>query len=348
MNAKRRAELSHACCRQSLRPRKSPARTRAGARARHRTERHCSARFASSACCATSISRCYLPMRYEDETRSSGSADAPDGDMAQVEAVVTDSEIVFRPRRQLIVTRRRRQRHAASCASSISTVADRSSWRSARGCACAAKCAADSSGTQMVHPAVKAARHSVAGRADAGLSDHGRRVAGVSAQGDRQRVVAHRCRSCCRDARAGDLQPLGACRTCVAALRLAAPPAPDVDEAALVDRTHPAWRADQVRRIAGAAVVAEARARRARAAQRGAGHAAARWPERALPARLLKPRCRFALTGAQQRVGRRDRARSDAAVIRCSACCRAMSAAARPSSPRWRRRRRSTPATRPR
>ena len=46
----------------------------------------------------------YLPMRYEDETRIVRLADTRDGDMAQIEAVVTESEVVFRPRRQLIVT----------------------------------------------------------------------------------------------------------------------------------------------------------------------------------------------------------------------------------------------------
>jgi ATP-dependent DNA helicase RecG len=46
----------------------------------------------------------YLPMRYEDETRIVRLADVRDGESAQIEAVVTDSEVVFRPRRQLIVT----------------------------------------------------------------------------------------------------------------------------------------------------------------------------------------------------------------------------------------------------
>lgn len=46
----------------------------------------------------------YLPMRYEDETRIVRLADTRDGDMAQVEGVVTECEVVFRPRRQLIAT----------------------------------------------------------------------------------------------------------------------------------------------------------------------------------------------------------------------------------------------------
>ena len=45
----------------------------------------------------------HLPLRYEDETRITRIADAHDGEPAQVEGVVTDSRIEFRPRRQLVV-----------------------------------------------------------------------------------------------------------------------------------------------------------------------------------------------------------------------------------------------------
>ncbi len=46
----------------------------------------------------------HLPLRYEDETRITRLTDARDGDMVQIEAQVTHSEVVFRPRRQLRVT----------------------------------------------------------------------------------------------------------------------------------------------------------------------------------------------------------------------------------------------------
>ena len=46
----------------------------------------------------------HLPLRYEDETRITRLADARDGDMVQVEGEVTQSDIAFRPRRQLRVT----------------------------------------------------------------------------------------------------------------------------------------------------------------------------------------------------------------------------------------------------
>ena len=45
----------------------------------------------------------HLPLRYEDETRITALADAPPGSAAQFEVDVVDSEIAYRPRRQLIV-----------------------------------------------------------------------------------------------------------------------------------------------------------------------------------------------------------------------------------------------------
>jgi ATP-dependent DNA helicase RecG len=45
----------------------------------------------------------HLPLRYEDETKLVPIASLRDGDNAQVEGVVTDSRIQFRPRRQLVV-----------------------------------------------------------------------------------------------------------------------------------------------------------------------------------------------------------------------------------------------------
>jgi ATP-dependent DNA helicase RecG len=46
----------------------------------------------------------HLPHRYEDETRITRLKDAREGDTVQIEAAVTDCEVTFRPRRQLVVT----------------------------------------------------------------------------------------------------------------------------------------------------------------------------------------------------------------------------------------------------
>ena len=45
----------------------------------------------------------HLPLRYEDETRITSLADAQDGDTVQIEAIVRDHAIQYRPRRQLVV-----------------------------------------------------------------------------------------------------------------------------------------------------------------------------------------------------------------------------------------------------
>ncbi|MDP1782909.1 MAG: ATP-dependent DNA helicase RecG, partial [Hydrogenophaga sp.] len=46
----------------------------------------------------------HLPLRYEDETRIVTLRGARDGQLAQIEGTVTNSEITQRPRRQLLVT----------------------------------------------------------------------------------------------------------------------------------------------------------------------------------------------------------------------------------------------------
>ena len=44
----------------------------------------------------------HLPLRYEDETRLTPIAEAREGAPVQVEGTVIDSQIAYRPRRQLI------------------------------------------------------------------------------------------------------------------------------------------------------------------------------------------------------------------------------------------------------
>ncbi|MFA7557261.1 MAG: ATP-dependent DNA helicase RecG, partial [Hydrogenophaga sp.] len=46
----------------------------------------------------------HLPLRYEDETRITTLAQAREGEVVQLEGVVTQQEITYRPRRQLLVT----------------------------------------------------------------------------------------------------------------------------------------------------------------------------------------------------------------------------------------------------
>ncbi|HEX7888873.1 MAG TPA: ATP-dependent DNA helicase RecG [Ramlibacter sp.] len=46
----------------------------------------------------------HIPLRYEDETRIVTLRDAREGDTVQIEATVTESQVQYRPRRQLVVT----------------------------------------------------------------------------------------------------------------------------------------------------------------------------------------------------------------------------------------------------
>jgi ATP-dependent DNA helicase RecG len=46
----------------------------------------------------------HIPLRYEDETRIVKLRDAREGDTVQIEATITDSQVQYRPRRQLVVT----------------------------------------------------------------------------------------------------------------------------------------------------------------------------------------------------------------------------------------------------
>ena len=46
----------------------------------------------------------HLPLRYEDETTVTRMQDCQEGDLAQIEGVVTASEVKYQPRRQLLVT----------------------------------------------------------------------------------------------------------------------------------------------------------------------------------------------------------------------------------------------------
>ena len=62
----------------------------------------------------------HLPLRYEDETTLASLADARDGDTVQVEVIVRDHAIQYRPRRQLVV--HARDAHAANDADASLTL----------------------------------------------------------------------------------------------------------------------------------------------------------------------------------------------------------------------------------
>lgn len=236
----------------------------------------------------------YLPMRYEDETRVVRLADTRDGDMAQIEAVVTDSEVVFRPRRQLIVTV---DDGSDTCQLRFFNFYPSQQKQLAVGAKVRVRGEVRGGfvGRQMMHPAVKAAGTAL----PEALTPVYSTIAGLA-----QPVLRREVRSGLARAVLDETLPPGAAPHGAWDLRRALSflhyPAPDVAIATLEDHSHPAWqrlKADELL----AQQLSQLQARRARAAQRApvlevdaSGGALHRDLLAALP---------FALTGAQQRVG---------------------------------------------
>ena len=228
---------------------------------------------------------------------------------AQVEGVVTESRD---PVPAAPPARRHARRRAAAtwcCASSTSTRRSRRRSRPAQRVRVRGEARGGFFGLEMVHPAFKVVTPGtpLADRADAGLSDHARScrrpylrkavAAGLRARRPR--------RACCRR---------GSCRAGLPTpARGAAHPAParrpDVDAAALEDRTPSGLAAPEVRRAAGAAAVAAAApSASASASARRRSRARARRPARA---------------AARRAAVRADRARSTASPPRSRATWRA-------------------------
>ena len=267
----------------------------------------------------------HLPLRYEDETVLTPIEAARHGAPALVEGEVVASDVAFRPRRQLVVQVRD--------ASGVLFARFLNFYQSqARALAPGTRVRLFGEvrpgffGDEMVHPRYRVLRGPEPLPASltpvypttAGLG------AGAAPQADRRGARARRPR---RHAARGD--PRRARSRAVRAVRAAAPPSAPGGRPHGARNPHPpGMAADEVRRAARAAALdADALSRAARA-----GRAAARAARRSL-ARLLA-QLPFQLTRAQRRAWgeiERDLARP----IRCTACCRAMSAAARRS---WRRR----------
>lgn len=290
----------------------------------------------------------HLPMRYEDETQLTPIGELIPGDIAQTEGVVFDNEIAYRPRRQLLVKIHDEAgdeltlRFLNFYGSQVKQMAIGVRLR-VRG-----DVRGGFFGLEMVHPAVRPVDEdtplpqaltpvypSTAGVSQAYLRKAiDSAISRVSLPELLPEPIAH-----------AYLKPLDVPGLLDAVKTLHHPRA-DSDETALIDGTHPAWTRIKFEELL-AQQLSLKRAheeRRTRAApampRRLAGD------EQSLVVRLLQA-LPFALTGAQQRVVA-EIAGSSRSRIRCSVSYRAMSAAARPSSRRSRRRRPSTPVIRPR
>ncbi|CAN7208939.1 MULTISPECIES: ATP-dependent DNA helicase RecG [unclassified Variovorax] len=236
----------------------------------------------------------YLPMRYEDETRIVRLADTRDGDTAQIEAVVRDCEVVFRPRRQLIVTV---DDGSDTCQLRFFNFYPSQQKQLAVGARVRVRGEVRGGfvGRQMMHPTVKAAGTEL----PQALTPVYSTIAGLAQPMLRREVRSGLARAVLDETIPPALAPSGAWEL-RRALSFLHYPAPDVAMATLEDHSHPAWqrlKADELL----AQQLSQLQARRARAAQRAPVLSAAASGD-SLYKELLAT-LPFALTGAQHRVG---------------------------------------------
>ncbi len=237
----------------------------------------------------------YLPMRYEDETRVVRLADTRDGDTAQVEGVITECEVVFRPRRQLIATLDDgsdtvQLRFFNFYPSQQKQLAPGARVR-VRG-----EIKGGFVGRTIMHPAVKAAGTPL----PLALTPIYSTIAGLAQPILRRAVQAGLARAPLHAIVPNPMMPEGAwgLREALSFLHY---PAPDVAVATLEDHSHPAWQRLKAEELL-AQQLSQLQARRERAAQRAP---ALRAPIEAgsLHAQLLGV-LPFQPTGAQQRADR--------------------------------------------
>jgi len=236
----------------------------------------------------------YLPMRYEDETRVVRLVDLYEGDVGQIEAVVTESEVTFRPRRQLIVTV---DDGSDTCQLRFFNFYPSQQKQLAVGARVRVRGEVRGGfvGRQMMHPTVKAAGTVLP---DA-LTPVYSTIAGLAQPVLRREVRAGLARAVLDETVPAQIGLRGAWPL-RDALNFLHYPTPDVSIAALEDHSHPAWQRLKAEELL-AQQLSQLQARRERAAQRAPMLRPTDSSE-ALHTRLLAV-LPFGLTGAQQRVG---------------------------------------------
>jgi len=248
----------------------------------------------------------HLPLRYEDETRVTALADARDGELVQIEAQVTRSEITFRPRRQLRVTVDdgsdtcvlRFINFYPSHQKTLSVGARVRVRGEIRGGSFAG-----GFGREMVHPGFRPA----SGDLPSALTPVYPTVAGLPQAYLRKAVLGGLSRADLSEtvpetgfSRKKLPQPLWSLRE---ALQFLHHPTPDAALAILEDRSHPAWQRLKAEELL-AQQLSQLQARRARAAMRAPALSGPvmRGPQCTFHDQLLE-RLPFRLTLAQQRAG---------------------------------------------
>ena len=238
----------------------------------------------------------HLPLRYEDETRITRIADAREGQAVQVEGVVADCHVAFRPRRQLVVriddgsdTLTLRFLHFYPSQQKALAVGTRVRVRG--------ELRGGFLGREMVHPVVKAVRE------DTPLAEALTPVYPTSAQLP-QPYLRKAVASALARAPLAELLPPGSVPdglpTLKDALAFLHHPAPAVPLATLEDRSHPAWQRLKFDELL-AQQLSQLQAQRERAALRAPALHADAARAQGLHAGLLAA-LPFALTAAQSRV----------------------------------------------
>jgi ATP-dependent DNA helicase RecG len=237
----------------------------------------------------------HIPLRYEDETRIVKLRDAREGDTVQIEATVTDAQVQYRPRRQLVVTV---DDGSDTCVLRFFSFYPSQQKSLAVGARLRIRGELKGGflGWQMVHPTYKVA----GGELPQALTPVYSTVAGLPQAYLRKAVATGLERADLGETVPPDAPPVPGGATAWPlrrALQFLHHPTPEVSLAALEDRSHPAWLRLKAEELL-AQQLSQVRSRRE--------HDALRAPAlRAKPGGLheqLLAALPFQLTGAQRRV----------------------------------------------
>ena len=242
----------------------------------------------------------HLPLRYEDETRIVRLADARDGDLVQIEGVVTHSDVAFRPRRQLRVTV---DDGSDTCVLRFINFypAHQKTLSVGARVRVRGEIRGGFVGREMIHPSFRLAEGELPGA----LTPVYPTVAGLPQNYLRKAVLSGLFRADLRETLPQEVLGKGlpqALWSLREALQFLHHPTPDVLLATLEDRSHPAWQRLKAEELL-AQQLSQLQARRIRAAMRAPALTgpAMRGPQCTLEEQLLE-RLPFRLTAAQQRV----------------------------------------------
>jgi ATP-dependent DNA helicase RecG len=236
----------------------------------------------------------HLPLRYEDETTVIPIAALRDGETGQVEGVVSDSKVQFRPRRQLVVTLKDEHgddlvlRFLHFYPSTQKTLAPGKRVR-ARG-----EARGGFFGLEMIHPTFKVVAPGAP--LPTSLTPVYPSTVQLSQAVLRKAVAAGLARADLDEIVPKALLP-PALPSLREALRRLHEPAPGLDAQALEDRSHPAWQRLKFDELL-AQQLSQLQAKREREAQRAPSFATVRGGRHDALLRHLP----FALTAAQRRV----------------------------------------------